>query len=107
MFANSNPALQPGSTILVTGVSGFVGSHVTDQLLAAGYRVRGTTRDGVNNSWIPAMFAKYGDGMFELVAVADGTDAGAFDDALRGANPFSQLEVLLALIPAIPQVSLA
>ncbi|KAF8231120.1 NAD(P)-binding protein [Tricholoma matsutake] len=30
--------------ILVTGVSGFIAGHVADQLLTAGYRVRGTAR---------------------------------------------------------------
>lgn len=30
--------------VLVTGVSGFLGAHCAQQLLAAGYRVRGTVR---------------------------------------------------------------
>ncbi|KAG6807375.1 hypothetical protein H0H93_001649, partial [Arthromyces matolae] len=33
-----------GQLILVTGVTGFIAGHVANQLLAAGYRVRGTTR---------------------------------------------------------------
>jgi nucleoside-diphosphate-sugar epimerase len=39
------PAIPKGSTVLVTGVNGYIGSHVADQLLLAGYRVRGTTRE--------------------------------------------------------------
>jgi nucleoside-diphosphate-sugar epimerase len=84
MFANQGPALEPGSTILVTGVSGFAGSHVADQLLAAGYHVRGTTRDVVKNAWVPDMFAKYGREKFELVTVVDGTKPTAFDSVLKG-----------------------
>jgi nucleoside-diphosphate-sugar epimerase len=38
-------AIPKGSLVLVTGVNGFIGSHVADQFLAAGYRVRGTARD--------------------------------------------------------------
>ena len=33
-----------GSKVLVTGVTGFVGSHVAQQLLIHGYQVRGTVR---------------------------------------------------------------
>jgi uncharacterized protein YbjT (DUF2867 family) len=37
--------LEHGSLILVTGVNGLLGSHVADQLLHAGYKVRGSVRD--------------------------------------------------------------
>lgn len=33
------------TTVLVTGASGFIGSHCVDQLLQSGYAVRGTLRD--------------------------------------------------------------
>ncbi|KAG5643427.1 hypothetical protein DXG03_000935 [Asterophora parasitica] len=33
-----------GKLVLVTGITGFIAGHVADQFLAAGYRVRGTTR---------------------------------------------------------------
>ncbi|KAJ1543358.1 hypothetical protein HK096_008551 [Nowakowskiella sp. JEL0078] len=45
--------------VLVTGITGFVGSHVANQLLSAGYRVRGTLRslkkkDEVFNKIVPS-----------------------------------------------------
>jgi nucleoside-diphosphate-sugar epimerase len=39
---SSTPASD--SVVLVTGVNGFLGSHIADQLLNAGFRVRGTVR---------------------------------------------------------------
>ncbi|KAG9511362.1 putative oxidoreductase [Fragariocoptes setiger] len=43
----NNPEL-----VLVTGVSGYLGSHVAQQLLAHGYRVRGTVRSSSNTDYI-------------------------------------------------------
>jgi uncharacterized protein YbjT (DUF2867 family) len=36
------------SAVLVTGASGYLASHCVQQLLVAGYRVRGTVRDVKN-----------------------------------------------------------
>ncbi|KFY48598.1 hypothetical protein V495_01194 [Pseudogymnoascus sp. VKM F-4514 (FW-929)] len=86
MFANQQPVLASGEAIIVvTGVSGFVGSHVADQLLDAGYIVRGTTRDGLKNEWISQFFInKYGAGKFELVTIPRFDESGAFDTTLQG-----------------------
>ncbi|KAH9891038.1 hypothetical protein C8Q73DRAFT_792476 [Cubamyces lactineus] len=32
--------------VLVTGINGYLGAHIVDQLVKAGYRVRGTVRSG-------------------------------------------------------------
>jgi nucleoside-diphosphate-sugar epimerase len=85
MSSFQDPVLQPGSKILVTGVSGFVGSHVADQLLSANYKVRGTSRDVEKNAWLVPLFErKYGPGKFELACVPDLTQNGAFDKVLQG-----------------------
>lgn len=86
MFQKHKPVLTPGETIIVvTGVSGFVGSHVADQLLDAGYVVRGTTRDSLKNEWVSQFFAnKYGPEKFELVAIPRFDEPGAFDATLQG-----------------------
>lgn len=84
-----NPAVAPGSTVLVTGANGFVGAHVADQLLHRGYKVRGTVRDAVKHQWLAKLFSqKYGAGNFELVTVKDMREPGAFDDAVSGTYPY-------------------
>lgn len=60
-------AIPQGSTVLVTGVNGFVGSHVADQLLLAGYKVRGTARDATKTKWAQDLFdKKYGTEVFSF-----------------------------------------
>lgn len=48
------------STVLVTGGSGFVGSHVTLQLLAAGHTVRTTVRSLKREDGVRAMLRNAG-----------------------------------------------
>ena len=45
------------SAILVTGASGYIGSHVVQQLLAEGRRVRGTVRSLQNREKVEALRA--------------------------------------------------
>ncbi|KAF2135660.1 uncharacterized protein K452DRAFT_354301 [Aplosporella prunicola CBS 121167] len=79
------PAIPKGSTVLVTGGNGFIGSHVADQLLTYGYNVRGTSRDPAKHVWVSNVFdKKYGKGRFELVAVPDMEADGAYDEAVKG-----------------------
>nr|POF17015.1 aldehyde reductase 2 [Quercus suber] len=77
--------IEKGSLVLVTGANSFIGSHCVDQLLAAGYNVRGTSRS-VEKSKMIAEYAdaKYGKGRFEAVSVPDMVHDGAFDEAVKG-----------------------
>ncbi|KAF9783591.1 hypothetical protein IL306_009114 [Fusarium sp. DS 682] len=80
-----NPAIPKGSLVLVTGVNGFLGSHVAKQFLEYGYKVRGTVRDVEKNAWLTAVFDKeYGQGNFEFFKVADITDEKALTEAAKG-----------------------
>lgn len=84
-FDGKPPAIPPGSTVLVTGANGFIGSHVADQLIQAGFLVRGTSRDTTKTAWMTEMFdKKYGKGKFEAVVVKDMAENGAFDEACKG-----------------------
>lgn len=81
----SDPAIPYGSTVVVTGCSGFIGSHVADQVLAAGFKVRGTSRDATKNKWLTEYFdARHGAGKFELVSVPDPSAPNALAEAVEG-----------------------
>ncbi|CAO1616434.1 unnamed protein product [Parajaminaea phylloscopi] len=78
-------AVPPGATILVTGGTGFVGSHVIDHLLAHpnGYRVRACVRsDAKAAPLVELVEKKYTRDRLELVHVPDMVQAGAYDAAL-------------------------
>jgi len=78
-------AIPKDSLILVTGVNGYIGSHVADQLLQAGYRVRGTTRDLEKVKVLKQYWeTEYGSGRLEVVVVEDMSHEGAFDEAVKG-----------------------
>lgn len=77
--------LPKGSRVLVTGVNGFIASHIADQLLQDDYLVLGSVRSKAKGEPLLGYFKdKYGEGKFEIVIVADLAWQGAFDEALRG-----------------------
>ncbi len=85
---NTPPAIPLDSTVLVTGINGYIGTHVADQLLLAGYRVRGTVRDEAKAKTVRELFAgKYGEDRIATVIVADMSVPGAFDEACQGIVP--------------------
>ncbi|KAM6536195.1 hypothetical protein FALCPG4_002209 [Fusarium falciforme] len=103
-----NPAVPKGSTVLVTGANGLLGSHIVDQFLEYGYKVRGTVRDTEKNAWLQALFdKKYGKGSFELFKVADLTAEGAFDEAVKGTSVVAHTATITSFAPdpndVIPQ----
>ena len=74
-----------GSTVLITGVTGYIASHIADQVVAAGFRVRGTTRSADKAKPLQAVIdKKYGTGKLEIYEVKDLSKAGAFDEAVKG-----------------------
>ncbi|KAI0149963.1 NAD(P)-binding protein [Hypoxylon sp. NC0597] len=86
---NSELVISPGSLVVVTGANGLIGSHVADQFLQRGYRVRGTVRSASRDKWVKEHFEKkYGPGKFELVEVPDMVVSGAFDEVVKGASAF-------------------
>ncbi|KAH9823771.1 GDP-mannose 4,6 dehydratase [Teratosphaeria destructans] len=77
--------INKGDLVLVTGVNGYIASHVALQLLEAGYHVRGTSRTKQKSDYLVELFEKkFGPGKFEVVEVPDMIHVGAFDEAVKG-----------------------
>ncbi|KAF8064916.1 hypothetical protein FPV67DRAFT_1671222 [Lyophyllum atratum] len=70
-------------TVVVTGASGFIGSHIVVQLLDEGYRVRGLAR-GSKVAELAKTYARFGDN-FEAVTISD-IATNQFPEALSGAD---------------------
>ncbi|KXH65897.1 NAD dependent epimerase/dehydratase [Colletotrichum salicis] len=80
-------AIPKGSTVLVTGGNGFIGSHVCNELLQLGFNVRGTVRDVSKCAWLPeALKRQRPKGDFMLVSLPDMEKEGAFDSAVEGVS---------------------
>jgi nucleoside-diphosphate-sugar epimerase len=93
------PAIAKGSTVLVTGVNGFIASNIADQFLRLGYKVRGTTRDPKKNDWVRSLFeSKYGLGKFEFAVVQNMESEGAYDEAVKGKFPYTSASDIVAYI---------
>jgi len=90
-------------TVLVTGGSGFIGSHCILQLLAAGYRVRTTIRNLKREADVRAMLkvggAEPGDRLSFFAADLE-SDAG-WREAIAGSNYV--LHVASPLPPSVPK----
>lgn len=77
--------IEKGSTVLITGVNGFIGSHIADQLLQLGYKVHGTARTEGKGKWLIDYFDnKYGAGKCKLFIVPDMAEKGAFNESVKG-----------------------
>jgi nucleoside-diphosphate-sugar epimerase len=82
---SSKSRISPNAWVLVTGVNGLIASHIADQLLAAGFRVKGTVRNASKNQWIiDLMTSRHGPNRFQLVEVAILDAEGAWDGAVAG-----------------------
>ncbi|KAF8864423.1 aldehyde reductase II [Acephala macrosclerotiorum] len=89
--------MSPNLIVLATGVNGYIGSHVADQFLAAGYDVRGTARNIEKGQNIKKTLTdKHGDGRrVEIVAVPNISDDGAFDEAVKGVHAVAHVASIL------------
>lgn len=82
-----NRTLNSETTVLVTGGSGFLGSHCIAELLKDGYRVRTTVRNLKREPEVRAAISHVVDapGALEFIAADLGEDAG-WDEAVAGCD---------------------
>ena len=78
---SSTAFIPVGSTILVTGVNGFLGAHVALELLQAGYKVRGVVRSKAKGDALLAVLPSELHSSMSFVYVEDITKPGAYKAA--------------------------
>jgi dihydroflavonol-4-reductase len=74
------------TTVLVTGVSGFIAKHCAVELLRAGYRVRGTVRSLARSAQVTDTLARHADTSRLELAEADLEADDGWDEALAGCS---------------------
>lgn len=88
--------INKGDLVLVTGATGFIGAHVVEELIAAGYRVRGTSRSKDKAQFlINFVEQKFGSGKLEIADVPDMIADGAYDEAIKGVSGIVHLASVL------------
>ncbi|KAL6787219.1 NAD(P)-binding protein [Trichoderma sp. SZMC 28012] len=88
-------SVPPGGLILVTGVSGYIGSVTVQVFLQRGYRVRGTVRSVASNAWMKEYFGP----KFELIEVPDLNAPDAFDKAIEGVDGVAHIAMDMDINP--------
>ncbi|KAI8229789.1 Aldehyde reductase 2 [Colletotrichum sp. SAR 10_99] len=100
MQSEGSFGIPEGSTVLVTGVNGFIGSHVCSQLLQLGFDVRGTVRDPTKYAWVEDLMERDSPkGCFTLASLPDLEDEGAFDSLVDGVSAVIHVASPVSLSP--------
>jgi nucleoside-diphosphate-sugar epimerase len=84
MSSLADARLPKGSTILITGITGYIGSWVADEALALGYKVRGAVRSLEKASWLQEVFDAKFPGQYTQVALTDVADKSQLEAAVKG-----------------------
>src|ERR1041384_8215957 len=87
----------PFSRVLVTGADGFIGSHLTESLVRAGYNVRAFVLYNSFNSWgwLDHSPREIRDSV--EVFAGDVRDRHAVDEAVKGCDAVLHLAALIAI----------
>ena len=72
--------------VLISGINGYIATNTAVQLLAKGYTVRGTSRSAAAKATLLEGAFKDHQSSYQHYEVADITQEGAFDDAVKGVH---------------------
>jgi NAD dependent epimerase/dehydratase len=90
-------SLENGATVLVTGADGFIGSHLTEELVRQGYKVRAFVYYNSFNSWgWLDQCAEDVKGKFEVFP-GDIRDPHGVKSAMKGCDAVLHLAALIAI----------
>ncbi|KAL7926426.1 hypothetical protein ACQKWADRAFT_318342 [Trichoderma austrokoningii] len=94
-------AIPKGSLVLITGLTGYIATHVGQEFLDRGYKVRGTVRDLAKASWLKddLFSAAHAAGNLELVQVPDLGAPNAFDAAVKGVDAIAHIATIASFDP--------
>eukprot|EP01052_Picozoa_sp_SAG31_P001995 SAG31_NODE_67_length_28318_cov_6.493674_13_plen_301_part_00 len=98
-------AVTAGATVAVTGASGFIGSHVCNLLLEAGFMVRAVVRDPTNaekTKHLTDMAIGDAEGKLQLYS-GDLLQQGSFDEAFAGADAVVHTAAVVAIVAKDPE----
>ncbi|KAG8928106.1 methylglyoxal reductase (NADPH-dependent) gre2 [Tulasnella sp. 418] len=95
------PAVNTSATVLVTGASGFLGTHVVKALLDQGFRVRGTVRNDKKGEQLKEIFKNHE--RFDYVLVPDIEVPGSFDEAVKNVDAIIHTATPVTLSSHDPQ----
>jgi len=99
-MATQGREIHEGDLICVTGGSGFIGTYLTEQLLAKGYRVRITVRDSSKDyAHLKALPQKPG----QLELFQADIESGKFADAFKGCDGVVHMATPYSYSAADPQ----
>ena len=100
MSTSHSSRLPEGSTILVTGVTGYIGSWVANEALSLGYKVRGAVRSLDKAAWLQAHFdSSFGPGQYSQALLTNVSDKAGFEAAIKGVAGIIHVAVNTELSP--------
>lgn len=94
MTTLSNHRLPKGSTILITGITGYIGAWVASEALSLGYNVRGAVRSPEKAAWLQKTFdAQFGAGRYSAVKLDPLSDKAQLSAAVKGVQGIAHIAI--------------